>query len=547
MGVCGTILALCLHVTSSKPYSPLRRALLLAATAALATGAPSSARAQFTGSQAASVDLPAFPGAEGFGAVATGGRGGKVIKVTTLDASGPGSLAEALSTSGPRIVVFEVSGVIDAGLLEIPEGNLTIAGQTAPGAGITIRGRLYAAYESGVDNIIIRHIRVRPREFTGGAGETFDAVQFSLSKKLIFDHVSIAFGVDENMDLYEADQVTVQWSTIEESATQGHPEGEHNYGLIQGEDGYEISLHHNLFVHHKNRTPAVANGPAEIRNNVSYNCRQGFVHNNNASGHINIVGNYYRRGPSDQMFPFYFDYEEAGPNLGYYLQDNYIDDPGLFEGSVDNPWKRPLAHPAFDILELDEDGSSEQFRASTAFALAEETSSPHVPVTTQSAQDAYELVLDHAGAFPRDSVTARDVRETRERTGMWGARMPADYMLGLTPGEAPVDSDDDGMPDVWEQDHGLDSADGSDHNEVMSSGYTAIEEYINEVADDLSGTPDAPGVDDPRPGEGTPEGEDSATPDLVGGCQSSGSGTGPLGLLALGLLGLVASLRRRTR
>tara|TARA_R110002073_G_scaffold241497_3_gene403340 strand:- start:26735 stop:28210 length:1476 start_codon:yes stop_codon:yes gene_type:complete len=429
--------------------------------------------------------LPAFPGAEGFGAAATGGRGGRVITVTTLNSSGPGSLRAALTARGPRTIVFAVSGVIDAGMLEIPHGNLTIAGQTAPGGGITIRGQLYAAYESGVDNIIMRHLRIRPAAYKGREGQQFDALQLSLSRLVILDHMSIAFGVDENVDLYEADQVTVQWSTIEESAIGGHPEGKHNYGLIQGEDGWEISLHHNLFVHHKSRTPAVANGPSEILNNVSYNCRQGFVHNNNAAGHISIVGNTYRRGPSDEMFPFYFDWDEPGHNLQYYLADNYIDDPKNFTGVVDDPWIKPFVHPAFEYLELEEDGSSRQFRSETPFDIASETESPHFAVTTQPSQLAYEQVLQKAGAFPRDVVTTRDVQEVRDRGGMWGARIPSDLMSGLSPTTAPADSDGDGMPDDWERSRGLDPANGKDHKTVMKSGYTAIETYINERADAL--------------------------------------------------------------
>ncbi|MCP4449571.1 MAG: hypothetical protein GY811_30195 [Myxococcales bacterium] len=268
-----------------------------------------------------SATLPAFPGAEGFGAAATGGRGGRVIKVTTLAARGRGSLAEALAAKGKRTIVFDVSGVIDAGLLEIPHGNLTIAGQTAPGAGITIRGRLYAAYRSGVDNIIIRHI------------------------------------------------------------------------------------------------------------------------------------------------------------------------PENFSGKVGNPWLSPLVHPAFEYLELEEDGSSVKFRSAEAFAIGSETDSPHFAVTTQPSQQAYELVLNRAGAFPRDVVTRRDVEETRARTGTWGARIPADLMDGLEATEPPVDLDGDGMPDLWETARNLDPADGSDHRRLMPSGYTAIETYINERADELVSSP----------------------------------------------------------
>src|SRR5690606_20513761 len=133
--------------------------------------------------------------------------------VTTLAADGPGSLAAALATEGPRIIVFAVSGVIEADLLEIPHGDLTIAGQSAPGAGITIAGRLYGAYDQNVQNIVIRHLRVIPGPAVG-PGAQFDAIQLSRNSRVILDHVTVANGVDETVDMYEARDLTVQWSAI---------------------------------------------------------------------------------------------------------------------------------------------------------------------------------------------------------------------------------------------------------------------------------------------------------------------------------------------
>lgn len=417
----------------------------------------------------------AFPGAQGFGALATGGRGGRVIKVTTLNSSGPGSLQEALDQDEARIVVFEVSGVIE-GDIEVPFGNLTIAGQTAPGAGITIRGRFSGAYEVGVDNMIIRHIRVRP-EYAGSPGNQFDAIQFSRNARLIFDHVSASFGVDETVDLYEARDVTVQWSTIESSSTQGHPDGQHNFGLINGPDGRRITLHHNLFAHHKNRAPAIANGPAEIMNNLLYNVRHGFIHHNPASGKFNLQGNYFKKGGDAPLIPFFFDDEDdfAAPDLGYYLADNYIDDPGSScEGAVNNPW-----------TECSQDlNAPESLRAELPFEFAA-TGAYYLPVSVESSSLARDAVLAGAGAFPRDLVTQRSVNESINRTGSWGAYLLADPLEGLTPSEAPIDSDDDGIADTWELNHGLDPSDTSDNQTVMLSGYPAIEEYINSLAENL--------------------------------------------------------------
>ncbi|WP_437586536.1 pectate lyase family protein [Sorangium sp. So ce1000] len=417
--------------------------------------------------------LPAFPGAEGFGAIATGGRGGRVIKVTNLRTSGSGSLQAALDASGPRIIVFDVSGVIEGDVV-IRNGDVTIAGQTAPGAGITIHGRLTAKYSTAVNNIIVRFLRVRP-VYDGSSGEQFDGVQISRNSKVMLDHMSIAWAVDENLDLYEADDVTVQWSTIESSSTTGHPEGMHNYGLINGPDGHRITLHHNLFAHHKARCPAVANGPADIRNNVAYNVRHGFVHHNRASGQFNLVGNAYIKGPSDQLIPFYFD-GSAGAGLKYFLADTYIDDPGKFTGTVDNPWKQPYAHPSFSKL-----NKPESYRSSTQFNFSRDVPG-YIPVTTQRAQDAVRLVLAQAGALPRDVVTRGVVKNVERRDGSWGAHYVNNLMDGLSPGTAPADADRDGMADAWERAHGLSSSNASDHSKVMPSGYTAIEEYINELA-----------------------------------------------------------------
>ncbi len=424
----------------------------------------------------------AFPGAEGFGAPATGGRGGRVVKVTNLNASGAGSLQAALNLNEPRIVVFAVSGVID-GDITIPYGNLTIAGQTAPGGGITIRGKLHSDYSAGIDNIIIRHVRIRPRVFSAVEGNPnqYDAMQFSLNRLMIFDHISLSFGVDENFDLYEADDVTVQYSTIEQSSELGGLFGAevgHNYGLINGPAGFRISVHHNLFAHNKNRNPAIANGPAEVRNNVAYNVRHGFIHHNPASGRFNIIGNYYKQGLNDTLIPFFFDDENGGtaPDLSYYLRDNYIDDPGDLVGSIDNPWLIPAAHSSFSSL-----GLGVSYRSATEFDLSTGVSG-YVPVSTETSTSAYNSVLNKAGAWPRDVVTQKSVQDTIARTGVWGANIPANLMEGLVPSAAPVDADNDGMADAWELAHGLNPANGNDHSTVMPSGYTAIEEYINELA-----------------------------------------------------------------
>ncbi len=425
-----------------------------------------------------STGVKAFPGAQGFGALATGGRGGRVIKVTTLNASGTGSLQEALNVNEPRIIVFDVSGVIEADIIIIPYGNVTIAGQTSPGGGITIKGRLYGAYQYGVDNMIIRHLRIRP-EFDAGEhdGETFDSIQFSRNRLLIFDHMSVAFGVDETIDIYSAQDVTVQWSTIEMSGTSGHPEGEHNYGLISGPNGGNVSIHHTFFAHHKNRCPAIANGPSEVINNVIYNVRHGFVHHNDATGRFNIIGNHFIDGSDDRLIPFYFDTDEppSGTVLSYYLTDNLFDDPSEdCNGIVNNPWTECTQNLYID----------ESYRSTLKFDFTDATQY-YQTTETQSAESIFTPVTQKAGAFPRDIVTLQAVSDATNGTGSWGSDFPADYMAGLSTTAPETDSDNDGMPDTWETANSLNPSDGTDHTTLMNSGYTAIEEYINECADEL--------------------------------------------------------------
>ncbi|HUU29009.1 MAG TPA: pectate lyase precursor [archaeon] len=405
--------------------------------------------------------LPGFPGAEGFGAETPGGRGGRVIKVTNLNPDGPGSLQEACSADGPRTVVFEVSGVIP-GPVSIEHGLLTIAGQTAPGAGITVKGRF--GTEPGaarLADIIVRFIRVRPdRSF----GDEWDTVQFNNVDRCVLDHISACWSVDETFGLYMARDITVQWCTIEESDTEGHPKGRHNYGLLSGPDGWRVSIHHNLFAHHSRRCPAVANGPADVRNNVVYDFRDGFLHDNPTNNiPFNIIGNYYKKGPSSQkIFPFCF-----ADSAFYYLRDNYIE--GV--GKIQDPWAEKDKLPGLAAY------------ADKGFKADREAEAPEV--TTQSPQEAMRLVLASAGCFPRDTITRRTIEEVKSGTGSWGRHDPGDLMSGLTPGMPPEDKDNDGMSDEWELSNGLNPEDGSDCNQVMKSGYTAIEEYCNWLAEKL--------------------------------------------------------------
>ena len=431
----------------------------------------------FTGVGGHAAELPAFPGAEGFGCRTPGGRRGRVIVVTSLKASGPGSLQWACNQKGPRIVVFAVSGVIE-GDLTIKHGQITIAGQTAPGAGITINGMFSTAYrdEDSVRDVVVRFLRVRGRP---GGGAQGDAIQFSIVDNAILDHISCSWAEDETIDIFSrATNITIQWCTIEESSIEGHAKGQHNYGLIAGSGSNRISIHHNLFAHHYRRNPAVGNGPVDFRNNVVYNFRDGWSHEGNYRGTsgFNIVGNYYKAGPSAPKVTL-FAFE---PKVPYHVRDNFVEGAG----TIGDPWKEThaLSRPYSSWV-------------GGGHGVPQKRETPVPKVITHRPKEAYKLILATAGCLPRDAVTERIVNETVNGTGKWGRREPkGGLMANLRPGKPPKDSDKDGMPDEWERKHGLNPNGPKDANALVPrsvskgdrhAGYTYIEFYINELADKL--------------------------------------------------------------
>jgi hypothetical protein len=439
-------------------------------------------------------ELKAFPGAEGWGAASQGGRGGRVIKVTNLNASGPGSLADACAADGPRIVVFEVSGVI-RGDIRITKPFISIAGQTAPGAGITVEG-VISSYDYGVHDIILRHLRVRPRREIGAGGDCIQLGGLGPTKSgtynIILDHLSLSWGNDEIVDLYHAHDVTVQWCTIEESDDQGHSKGAHNFGLISAAaDNGAVSLHHNLWAHHARRVPCMApyreNAAGDFCNNVIYNCRGGYAddgHGVRAESAVNLHNNYYRRGPQTQgrLYPY-----ALSPHMSYYVRDNYFEDWG-YQGHPRH-WKwgnQPGSAPKW--MQFNHNGRELDAPAKT----------PEIKLV--NAKAAFDLVLAKAGCWPRDRMTKRTVREVRTKTGGWGRSAPLEptdewFLEGLTPAKPPADTDGDGLPDAWEQSHGLDFNDPADAGRTVAKGesssdrhlgYSYIEFYINELADKLT-------------------------------------------------------------
>ena len=433
-------------------------------------------------------NCPAFPGAEGEGMYTFGGRGGDVCHVTNTSDSGVGSLRDCVAGSGARTVVFDTGGIITLNSpLRIDRSNLTLAGQTAPGDGVTIRG--YQVDIRG-SQTIVRHLRFRAGDIkkkscpSGSSGFTEDSVTIQASN-VIFDHVSASWGIDENLSASaNTHNLTVQYSIIAEGLYQtglyhGDCNSDYNPGGSKGHsmgslfkpgDGGDlnISIHHNLYAHSNNRNPAVGtyetdqDFDADIRNNLIYNCpSMGYTSGASGRGRVNYIGNFAVWGPStddDTLFD---------PN-----QDNDVD---LYQSDnrIDKIRNRTISGFDWGWSMFGGDYS----RASSAFSMR--------TVTTHASTEVIEIVLANAGARPwnRDSADSRIVASVRTNTGSlinsqsevggWGA---------VAAGTPPVDSDRDGMPNDWELNYGTNPDIADNNGDLDSDGYTNLEEYLHWAA-----------------------------------------------------------------
>lgn len=432
----------------------------------------------------------AFPTAEGFGAQAQGGRGGDVYHVTSLGDDGPGSLRACIEASGPRTCVFRVGGTIEVNApLVVTNPYLTIAGQTAPGDGILLRnaeGTRGATISIQSHDVIVRHLRSRPGP--SAVSSSIDAIQvIRNAHDVIIDHASLSWASDENLDIgTDEDQdpynVTVQWSIIAEgldnsvhSASKKHSKGILLGSGKAGRPDNNFTLHHNLIAHNRDRMPDINNvGITDVINNVLYNPKSVFGEfwTHYGANYINFVGNYAKRGPDTSSHAQEVDLKPINFDFKLYLKGNI------------GPRRPDEFMPEEAILDPED----------RRFVVAEPLPAP--PVVTVSAEQAYEDVLNFAGATvpKRDPVDARIVAEVRNRTG----RVPdhPDDVGGypdMQGGPAPLDSDKDGMPDDWERKRGLDPYDPEDRNgDADANGYTDLEDYLNELAGDPPAVADRP-------------------------------------------------------
>jgi len=436
----------------------------------------------------------AFPGAEGYGKYSMGGRGGKIFIVTNLNDNGAGSFREATQANEKRIIVFSVSGTIHLDSKLNIKGNVTIAGQTAPGDGICLADNSVLL---GGDNIIVRFLRFRMGDkyqkggmVDGNGGD--DAFGGTRRKNIIIDHCSMSWSTDEVFSVYAGDSTTLQWNLISEPLNYSYhyETGDtgyehHGFGAIWG--GRHLSAHHNLFAHCNNRTPrfdGIRNIPEEncdYRNNVIYNWGNNNVYAGEG-GNYNIVNNYYKYGPSTsknakEKIINPYKKPPSIPFGKFYVAGNYVDG----SAAVSNNNQQGVTM---------NDGTEEDKNNSLVAAPL-----PSLEINTQSATQAYDLVLKNAGAIlpKRDTLDERIIDDVKNRTGriidvQGGYPHGAEYNLTITAWPTlksspdPLDTDKDGMPDEWEKANGLNTNDAADASGYkLNKSYTNIEVYINSL------------------------------------------------------------------
>ncbi len=434
-----------------------------------------------------------FPGAEGFGRYTTGGRGGKVYFVTKLaDDGSEGTLRYALDQKGPRYIVFKTGGTIYLeSPLKIKEGDVTIAGQTAPGDGITV-----ANYETfvGADNVIIRYMRFRMGDQKNYEG---DALGARFIKNLIVDHCSMSWSTDETVSIYVNENTTLQWCVIAESLrNSAHQKGAHGYGGIAG--GKFASFHHNIYAHHDSRNPRLGEYAGskfaltdltDFRNNVIYN----WGHNNVYGGegmNVNIVNNYYKPGPATMTRQriVAIDKNEKPETEVYNIWGKYYINGNVIEGnseiSKDNWTQGVFAQmkPSYNLTDKDKN----EIKINKPHDIQNN-------VKTYSPKQAYDKTLEIGGAsLVRDAIDLHVLKDVKKGSftyngskgssnGIIDSQKDVGGFPDLKQGTPLPDSDNDGMPDEWEINNGLNPKVANANGRDLNKNYDNIEVYFNDI------------------------------------------------------------------
>ena len=429
----------------------------------------------------------AFPGAEGFGKYAKGGRGGDVYHVTNLNDEGPGSLRCGIDTAdSPRTIVFDVAGTIR---LVTPirmenKSHLTIAGQTAPGKGITISDRVVLIKECS--DVVVRYLRLRLGDENKGDSSAEDVMTVDYCDQIILDHLSLSWGVDGNSDYRGDSNMTLQWLLYAEALNDSvHHKGSHAMCTSLRDCKGNTTLHHNIYSTSRDRHPTIGSGApgkgfahvlVDFRNCVNYNWRGP---TNFGGMKINVVNNYYKPGPcSDlQRQPMQMKDSDTTKAKGFMAGNHFEKMP---QRSKDN-YSAVLYTNTGNYMST----TREKWVSDKPFELGD------FKPCTQNARDAYETTLRYSGcSLVRDRVDERIIAnivsgkgkliDSQDEVEGWDpypeVRRPDDW-----------DIDRDGIPGAWEKAHGLDPEDPADRNGDMDGdGYTNLEEYINSLVPNMT-------------------------------------------------------------
>ncbi len=410
----------------------------------------------------------AFPTAEGFGKYATGGRGGITYVVTNLNDDGDGSLRKGIVKSGPRMIVFAVSGTIELqSKLDINKGDLSILGQTAPGEGITLKGYPVTIK---ADNVIVRYLRFRMGDINQIEG---DALGCRNTNNVIIDHCSISWGTDENASFYNNKNFTLQWCIISEALNNSvHGKGAHGYGGIWG--GVNASFHHNLIANNNSRNPRFSGSSTtenseneflDFRNNVIYNWGDNSIYGGE-KGTYNIVNNYFKSGPATTSSKLDRIVSPSEPYGKFYVEGNFVNG---FVNVTANNWDSGVQCDNPEATKLNEPISISN------------------NIETTNAETAFEDVLKNAGSsLSRDTADIRVVQNAKNGT--------ADYNNGIIDSQTDVggwpiiklkknkkDHDGDGIPNKWERKLKLDCKTNDANLYTLDKNYTNIEVYANSL------------------------------------------------------------------